>query len=84
MTSVSALVDTVALMLFHNLREGMETGRIANVNTAQTEVETAIAELNRRQLREEPTHIHDLVGHVVSCLSYLHVNLTFLPTEKCS
>ena len=58
-------MDTTALMLLQNLREGMETGRIANVNTAQTEVEAAITELSGRRLSEEPTHTNDLLGYVV-------------------
>lgn len=70
------MTSASALMLFQNLREGIETGRIANVDTAQTEVEAAIAELNRQRLPEEPTHINDLVGHVV-LLVILHVTLTF-------
>ena len=65
MTSASALVDSVALLLFQNIMEGIDTGRIANLNTAQTEVKAAVAELNRRRLLEGPTHIDDLVGYVV-------------------
>ncbi|KAG8215727.1 hypothetical protein J3R82DRAFT_7620 [Butyriboletus roseoflavus] len=72
MTSASALVDTAALMLLRNLREGMETGRIANVNTAQIEVEAAITELNRRQLLEEPTHVNDLLGKLLLEIGSLH------------
>ncbi|KAH0835595.1 hypothetical protein J3R83DRAFT_9320 [Lanmaoa asiatica] len=73
MTSASALMDTAALMLFQNLRQGMETGRITSVNTAQTEVEAAIAELNRRQLPEESsTHINDLVGKMLLEIGSLH------------
>jgi len=81
MTSASALVDTVALLLLQNMKEGMETGRIANVNTAQTEVEVAIAELSRRRLLEEPTHINDLVGHVILLLVVPPPQLTFFLQE---
>ena len=53
-------MDTIALSLFQNIKEGIETGRIANVDTVQTEVEAAIAELDHTQLLEGPTN--DLVG----------------------
>lgn len=63
MTTASALAGTVALLLFENIKEGMEAGRIASLDTVQTEVEAAIAELNRqRQLLEGPTHVNDIVG----------------------
>lgn len=63
MTTASALAGTVALLLFENIKEGMEAGRIASLDTVQTEVEAAIAELNRqRQLLEGPTRVNDIVG----------------------
>lgn len=80
MTSASALVD-IALLLLQNMKEGLETGRITNVNTAQTEVEAAMAELNRRRLLEGPTDINDLVGHVI-LLVVLPFQLTFFLQEN--
>ena len=77
MTSASALADTVSLLLFQNIMEGIDTGRIANVNTAQTEVKAAIAELNRRRLPEGPTHINDLVGYVVLLVIPPHQLMSF-------
>ncbi|KAI9463844.1 hypothetical protein HD554DRAFT_1294508 [Boletus coccyginus] len=71
MTSASALVD-IALLLLQNMKEGLETGQIANVNTAQTEVEAAMAELNRRRLLEGPTDINDLVGKMLLEIGSLH------------
>ena len=63
MTTASALAGTVALLLFENIKEGMEAGRIASLDTVQTEIEAAIAELNRqRQLLEGPTRVNDIVG----------------------
>lgn len=64
MTSASALTDSAALLLFQNIREGLQSGRIADLNTVQTEVDAAIAELNSRRPPEEPTSINGLVGYV--------------------
>ncbi|KAF8129737.1 hypothetical protein EV363DRAFT_265518 [Boletus edulis] len=65
MTGASALVDAVALLLFQNIKESMETGRIANMDTVQTEVEAAIAELNRTRLLEGPTHLDDVAAKLL-------------------
>ncbi|KAG6372072.1 hypothetical protein JVT61DRAFT_8781 [Boletus reticuloceps] len=65
MTGASALMDAVALLLLQNIKESMETGRIANMDTVQTEVEAAIAELNRTRLLEGPTHLDDVAAKLL-------------------
>ena len=62
MASANALTDDVALSLFQNIREGMKNGRISDLNTAQSEIEAAIAELS--SIRPPVTVPTDVVEYV--------------------